>query len=122
MEGLGGTSPGFDELRRRLTRHFSRRVLSGRIGSQHASGGAGRPRRLTNKLTDCGASNLHRPNPTGIRVASVSLTEGTAFQAADQKHFVRELLVLATKVSGAASEDTEALELGRAKRTRLLAG
>jgi hypothetical protein len=50
------------------------------------------------------------------------MTEGTAFKATDQKHFVRVLLVLAAKVSGAASEDTEALKLGRARRTRLLAG
>ena len=55
-------------------------------------------------------------------MALVTMTEGTAFETADQKHWMLALLVLATKVSGAASEGTEALELRRARRTRALAG
>ena len=52
MEGLGGAC--LDGAGRGHAMNFSRRALSGRIGSQQASAGAGRPRRLTHGLTNDG--------------------------------------------------------------------
>ena len=73
MEGLGGAC--LDGAGRCQAMNFSRRALSGRLGSQHASGGAGRPRRLTHGLTDDGwiewARQLAECADENIAVAAV---------------------------------------------------
>ena len=85
IEGLGGTPPCFDEVRRRWASNFSRRAGSGRTGSQHASGGAGRPRRLTHGLTDSGASNLHKLAMRDWWKVLAAMTAGAVSRATDLK-------------------------------------
>jgi hypothetical protein len=113
MEGLGGTSPWIDEVRRpRESTDFSRRVASGRFGRRHASGGAGHPRRLTHRLTDSGASNLHRPDRRDWWKTFTAATEGAAFEGTDRELSVCEPPGLATNF----------FVLGRARRSCPRAG